>query len=716
MKYPSTLHRFGLLSAALLLSAGLAACGKEDSQNASSNPSTEAAGEYSNSESAPTDEPFVFSEALVPLSGSSNLYSISSSVLADDIYYTACDFDGQLLLIENLSSTAEEETVAVDGETAAEDPEGSDSFEEEYDPSLDTVSYRFYLYDPQTDQIRASLDTAELDTSYDNYQVVGSHLVLQNYRSCDVAVYDKSLQPVTACNLPFLFEECSSILSGSPRSSLAYTYSYSQQVLVRFDLENLSWEAFPLSIDSVTIAAVSEDDSQLLLTGCLTDSWEPCWQLLETESFTITEEGTDSLWEAMEFSADHVVLGHQYGDWEYRRSGEDSIYFEDEDISSFRVLSDGSLVMTGQYYSQEEESWVYKGLVYNTDKELTSAFSYEIGGDLLCGEAYYLEEENCFLFLRNREDGGNDFLIWKLSDAFEMPKEETEFYDSLEMMETHGYIKPEPGTYEEDGSTITMIPDPDSYDWGRLAGLREKADALEETYGIEIYLGQEVPPVISDYLVDGETNYKVLVPAMEELEKLFASYPEDFFQSLCTEENSRILIYLGAGISGREDYTLSDPAAFVSSGDGLYRMVLDCEQYSNWDYIFNHELSHIIDSTLEYYCFRRSDALYSFETWNSLLPDGFEYAHSYQDYENNPAFEEYGDYFVDIYGMTTPGEDRAQLFGTAMEISLGMEDWNDYFTEGSLLIERYRYYCEAIRHDLGSEDWPKVMPWEEVLQ
>ena len=49
------------------------------------------------------------------------------------------------------------------------------------------------------------------------------------------------------------------------------------------------------------------------------------------------------------------------------------------------------------------------------------------------------------------------------------------------------------------GDTITNIPDPDNYDWGVLSDVNIAADALEQKYGISIYIGPEVPSRIDCY-------------------------------------------------------------------------------------------------------------------------------------------------------------------------------------------------------------------------
>ena len=264
------------------------------------------------------------------------------------------------------------------------------------------------------------------------------------------------------------------------------------------------------------------------------------------------------------------------------------------------------------------------------------------------------------------------------------------------------------------GDTVTLVTDPESYDWGDLADARQKADALAEQYGIEIYLGPEIPAYISEYQTEQCLDAETVLAALEQLETILALYPESLYPQLLYGDLQGIRIYLTGSIWGQGDYLVSQATAFVDDINDYAVLVADAWQYWDWNYTVNHEISHLIDRSLEFRSTYRRESLYSEDTWCAYNPDGFEYAGTYEDYYSLPWYD-YTEYFLDEYGMTFATEDRAQLFGAAVSNYIDSDTYSWVFTEDSPVVQKLVYYCACIREDFDSEGWDAVLPWEEAV-
>ena len=63
-----------------------------------------------------------------------------------------------------------------------------------------------------------------------------------------------------------------------------------------------------------------------------------------------------------------------------------------------------------------------------------------------------------------------------------------------------------------------------------LKPLRQKADALEAKYGIEIYIGEECATTIGGYNISPLLKSAKVEEALEMLDRELAKYPENFFK------------------------------------------------------------------------------------------------------------------------------------------------------------------------------------------
>lgn len=248
------------------------------------------------------------------------------------------------------------------------------------------------------------------------------------------------------------------------------------------------------------------------------------------------------------------------------------------------------------------------------------------------------------------------------------------------------------------------------------SSIRSQAEELEEKYQIQIFFGPDVPSAIDCYFNVPELRACVLSGAMDCFSSIISCYPENFFSQLCPDTEETICFYLTGDLYGTDPEVISDPGAYVSEADNQLSLVLDCQYTEDWPYMISHEISHLIDAHLEELASSDPELLYSETAWSLLNPADFFYLDSYAGYESNPAYGQYATYFCDAYGTTFSTEDRAELFGIAMEEYKDGYRYEDYFPDAdSPRSRKLAWYCACIRDGFDTSGWPEILPWEEYL-
>ena len=98
---------------------------------------------------------------------------------------------------------------------------------------------------------------------------------------------------------------------------------------------------------------------------------------------------------------------------------------------------------------------------------------------------------------------------------------------------------------------------------GGLEPLQERINELEETYGLEIYFGPEVPDLIATYQVDQLLDYDEISFSIDKLETLLEYYPTNFFSQLFYGDFKGIRIYIGSTLSAISSTDVTSPGAFL---------------------------------------------------------------------------------------------------------------------------------------------------------
>ena len=247
------------------------------------------------------------------------------------------------------------------------------------------------------------------------------------------------------------------------------------------------------------------------------------------------------------------------------------------------------------------------------------------------------------------------------------------------------------------------IPEPSEED----ALLKQRAEELGEKYGLTILVGDDCDTVFDEFYAEIETDYWTVNNALDTLDAALSVYPEGFFRQLRYGSVYGIRIQLITNLMADGSGRYGDGySAFAQEKWDHYLVVMDIED--TYTETYYHEISHIIDSYLEWDSWNREDALYSEEAWAAMNPDWFT-GYSY-DYSVEHYLEDY-ESFVDSYSTISPTEDRARVMEYAM-MDYGV--WT--FEDADILVAKLAYYSRCIRDAFDTEGWPEMLPWEQYLR
>lgn len=251
---------------------------------------------------------------------------------------------------------------------------------------------------------------------------------------------------------------------------------------------------------------------------------------------------------------------------------------------------------------------------------------------------------------------------------------------------------------------LTPVPPPSEQE----AMVTERARELGEKYGVIIYVGDECDTQFDEFSATITEDWDEINDALDILDNALSVYPEGFFRQLRWDTIHSIQIHLITDLMADGSGRYGDGyIAFAQELWDHYLMVIDIDDC--YEDTYYHEISHIIDTYLQWDSWQREDALYSEETWNSYNPSWFE-GYTY-DYSWERELRDYAS-FVDTYSTISPTEDRARVMEYAMS------DYGEWtFTEDAdILMAKLAYYSRCIRDAFDTEGWPDMLPWEQYLR
>ena len=231
------------------------------------------------------------------------------------------------------------------------------------------------------------------------------------------------------------------------------------------------------------------------------------------------------------------------------------------------------------------------------------------------------------------------------------------------------------------------------------ASLYERAEEIGGIYGVEILIADQCETDYGDFTAEQEIDEALIEAGLTILEDTLADYPEGFLAQLKYDKITGIRINLcGTMTPVNENWGEESYNGLTQESGNRCVITFDLNQLQKetvW-----HELSHVIDAKLSWDSYCREDALFSEEAWASLNPDGFEYEYVYSGFLERSFEGQESQYFIDVYSMVSPTEDRARI----LEYAMAGFTW--YFSDGGPIYEKFLYYCECIEEVFGTEGWP----------
>lgn len=250
-----------------------------------------------------------------------------------------------------------------------------------------------------------------------------------------------------------------------------------------------------------------------------------------------------------------------------------------------------------------------------------------------------------------------------------------------------------------------------------LAGVRQMADRLEETYGITIQLSGQCAlaasyckmPITTTDAANMYNEVASIEEALKRLEEVLQLYPEDFFSQFKNEAGERGLLVLLV-----EDISDDLNVIGVSYTMGQwYPVAIDITsgQVRN---TYCHEFWHATENRIG----DLNESALNLAAWEDLNPAGFRYPGDAREgyWEDTQYTYFYGDaneevYFVDPYGKTNAKEDRARLMEYIM-----CADWEaEQMMKHPVLKAKLQLLSEAIREVFDTESWEDVR-WERFFE
>jgi hypothetical protein len=595
-----------------------------------------------------------FWDQTVALDDSSALSELQNDIFLGKPYNNILKFGDNILMIGEASYSS-----LLDGTFSNQDEDVQ-------------YEFSFDVYSPWYNRITASLSHTEISCT--SYQVCGDSLFLLDANAMTLTRYDSSLNKTGEYDLSS-FEDIDGITfypSGDSDTCFVTDETSGELVQLRFTDASIVRVPVALPYYDLRVLYASPESHTITVFGISESSLQEKIARFDTETLAVTEE--------------------------YSAADTSDAIFD----SANTFLSSGGLLLRNATLSEDSIPSSFTCSYYDAKGNGVAEFSYEFGdysspddAEYLSQDAAFFEEEAIGFFLIYNIDCQPYLLVWDYS-------EKTPGMDSISL--------PDMGQDADDSTDSGII------DWGELAAVRAHADELEQEYGIEIRFGQEVPPELGIYQVEGCSDEPLLSEALDTLSQSLNCYPDGFFPQLCFGDTTGIIIYLSGTISGDTEGMLDSPTGFMDSDGHDLVMVLSTDFLWDWDYTINHEISHMIDQRLEYRSVYVEDSLFSEDAWAAYNPEGCEYLNTYENYDGNGQYDLYSDYFADAYGMTFPTEDRAELFGLAMSDYLGNFDEDVFFKANAPTTEKYRYYCACIRDGFDTTGWAEVMPWEKIIQ
>ena len=266
---------------------------------------------------------------------------------------------------------------------------------------------------------------------------------------------------------------------------------------------------------------------------------------------------------------------------------------------------------------------------------------------------------------------------------------------------------PEASAVSEEASCLQPRWTRTNPDLEGLAQCSLRARQIATKHGVHILIWADAVAFQPwDYTLIPEYQVPLLRRRLEELDSILSYYPEGFLKKAASGTGfGPLSICLVRSIEGNADTPALDSAMGLQFWDTEAHAYLAITLGADMAQHLNHELFHIIDSRVLSTC-------NTYDDWNKLNPKGFSYDTQYtasDSEERNSYLAPENRYFIDLYSMTYPKEDRARIMEYAML------DGQEYLFQSAPMQAKLRKLCLGIRKAFDLEKEPVAYRWEQYL-
>lgn len=542
------------------------------------------------------------------------------------------------------------------------------------DEMFENVSYDLSIYDISQGKISYTLK----NIFFDDYYIIDNKIILWDYQKRTISIYDDTLQLINTYDISSMFSQ-EDWISFYPCdvASVVYVYHNDNSKLYRIHLDDIdNYETFDFPYHNLDIYNLTADGQ---ITACGLNSQNLKYEIVYWDLEKNIAEYTQNSSYCYGLVDDTILNSVDYENsiWSIQSINQDAKYFKIKDTQSVELNSNKDIIsITDDGSNKYINIYDIDGINKSTIKFKNDSFYYNV--KQISNTDYY--------YLINDNNGNYTIMLWDTSNSTKI--------DDLQSIPNYDTTK----------SMIGNIDD--------LSNLYLQAEDIANEYGINIYIGDTIIDELGGYSLEPCLDYEVITESLDKLETILSCYPTDFFTQLYTGSIYGLNFYLSGTIAGNSSDTLDYAGGFVTESNSTLNMCIDCNEIYDWDFILNHEIAHLIDDRLYMSATFNQDAVFSEDTWNSYNPISFEYSNSYDEYWTNSCNY---DYFIRDYSTTYPTEDRADIFGYAMECYLNPNSEDYFISSNTIKGKKLKYYSNAIRDSFDTSNWADVMSWEQVL-
>lgn len=230
-----------------------------------------------------------------------------------------------------------------------------------------------------------------------------------------------------------------------------------------------------------------------------------------------------------------------------------------------------------------------------------------------------------------------------------------------------------------------------------LMDVRQKADAIEDAFGVAVMIGQQTAAFCEEGAV--LSNPAQIQSALKTLKTALERYPDGFLKQFRNGANEGGLYFC---LTGAIDGEL-EPIGLAQLQGDRYELTLDITSPELAQTI-HHEIWHAIEM-------RVSTDTFDTAKWAACNPAGFAYYGSYDSgYRNLTKWTYTGgngenSFFVDAYSRINGREDRARIFEYVMSTDA------DELMQSTALRQKLQIMSRIIRESFNSDGWGNIY-WE----